>query len=76
MYINVIIGIYYCPDSKEYSQIIEHIQGLPLVTKPDIFGLHENADLIKERRESELLLNSVIKTQVNLNNNIYIYIAT
>lgn len=61
----VIIGIYYCPDLKEYDQIMEHIRGLPLVTKPDIFGLHENADLIKERQESELLLNSVLKTQVS-----------
>lgn len=61
----IILGIYYCPDLKEYDQIIEYIQSLPLVTKPDIFGLHENADLIKERQESELLLNSVLKTQVN-----------
>lgn len=45
---------------------MEHIQKFPLITKPDIFGLHENADLIKERQESELLLNSVLKTQVNL----------
>lgn len=63
--INVIIGIYYCPDLKEYDQIMEHIRGLPLAAKPDIFGLHENADLIKERQESELLLNSVLKTQVS-----------
>lgn len=45
---------------------MEHIQKFPLITKPDIFGLHENADLIKERQESELLLNSVLKTEVNL----------
>lgn len=63
------IGIYCCPDLKEYDQIMEHIQGFPLTTKPDIFGLHENADLIKERQESELLLNSVLKTQVSLFNN-------
>lgn len=66
-------GIYYCPDLKEYDQFMDHIQGLPLVTKPVIFGLHDNADLIKERQESELLLNSVLKTQVNLpNNNHYV----
>lgn len=59
-------GIYYCPDYKEYNRILDHIQELPLVTKPNVFGLHENADLIKERQESNLLLDSVLKTQVNL----------
>lgn len=44
---------------------MEYILGLPLATKPDIFGLHENSDLIKERQESELLLNSILKTQVS-----------
>jgi len=61
-----VLGIYCCPDLKEYDQIIEHILRFPLITKPEIFGLHENADLIKERQESELLLDSVLKTQVNL----------
>jgi len=61
----LIIGVYCCPDLKEYDHILEHIQGFPLVTKPEIFGLHENADFIRERHESELLLNSVLKTQVN-----------
>lgn len=61
----VILGVYCCPDLKEYDQILEHIQGFPLITKPEIFGLHENADLIRERQESELILNSVLKTQVN-----------
>uniref|UniRef100_A0A2S2QA36 Dynein heavy chain 7, axonemal n=1 Tax=Sipha flava TaxID=143950 RepID=A0A2S2QA36_9HEMI len=56
-------GIYHCPDLKEYDQFLERIQGLPLVTKPSIFGLHENADLIKERQETEILLDSVLKTQ-------------
>lgn len=59
-------GIYYCPDLKEYDKFLEYIQELPLVTKPDIFGLHENADLIKERQENDLLLSAVLKTQVNL----------
>lgn len=59
-----ILGVYVCPDMKDYNQIMEHIQQFPFVTKPDIFGLHENADLIKERQESELLLDSVLKTQV------------
>lgn len=60
----IILGVYYCPDSKEYDQFIQYIQGLPLVTKPHILGLHKNAALFKERQESELLLNSVLNLQV------------
>jgi len=65
LFICVILGVYCCPDLKEYDQILEHILGFPLVTKPEIFGLHENADLIRERQETEIILNSVLKTQVN-----------
>ncbi|XP_050432703.1 dynein axonemal heavy chain 7-like isoform X2 [Adelges cooleyi] len=54
---------YYCPDMTEYEEFIEYIHSLPQVTKPSVFGLHENADLIKERQESDVLLNSVVKTQ-------------
>jgi len=71
---NIFLGIYYCPGYKEYNQIVDHIQELPLVTKPNIFGLHENADLIKERQESESLLHSVLKTQVNLIKNYCLYV--
>lgn len=63
-HLRVILGIYYCPDFKDYNLIIKHIQEFPAVTKPNIFGLHENADLIKEYQESQLLLNSVLNTQV------------
>lgn len=66
VYLCYSIGVYCCPDLKEYDQILEHIQGFPLITKPEIFGLHENADLIRERQESEIILNSVLKTQVNI----------
>lgn len=59
-----VLDVYVCPNLKDYNQIMEHIQRFPLVTKPDIFGLHENTDLIKDRQESELLLDSVLKTQV------------
>ncbi|VVC38387.1 Dynein heavy chain, domain-2,Dynein heavy chain domain,Dynein heavy chain, P-loop containing D4 domain,P- [Cinara cedri] len=56
-------GIYYCPDLKEHIEFVEHIQKLPAVTQPETFGLHENADLIKEYQESELLLTSILNTQ-------------
>ena len=31
-----------CTTVKEY---LEHIRGYPIVPKPEIFGLHENADI-------------------------------
>lgn len=43
---------------------MKYIQELPLITRPSIFGMNENADLIKAQQESDGLLTSVLSTQV------------
>lgn len=57
-------GIYYCPNFEKYDEFLEYIQELPLINHPSIFGMNENADLIKEQQESDCLLTSVLSTQV------------
>lgn len=57
-------GTYYCPNLKKYDQFVDYIQELPSITRPSIFGMNENADLIKEQQESDILLTSVLSTQV------------
>ncbi|XP_026815944.1 dynein heavy chain 7, axonemal-like [Rhopalosiphum maidis] len=56
-------GTYYCPNFKKYDQFVDYIQDLPSITRPSIFGMNENADLIKEQQESDILLTSVLSTQ-------------
>jgi dynein heavy chain len=38
-------GIYYAPTNSTIDKYIEYIDNLPLVEKPEVFGLHENANI-------------------------------
>ena len=59
-------GIYRLPESMDYEGCIEYIRGLPLSQLPEVFGLHQNADITKDNRESMQLLNGVLLTQTQL----------
>ncbi|XP_051173104.1 dynein axonemal heavy chain 7-like isoform X2 [Leptopilina boulardi] len=55
--------IYYCPNAKEYEVYLEYSKKLPLITSPSVFGMNENADIIKDQNETELLFSSLLLTQ-------------
>ena len=59
-------GIYIVPEECEYQDYIEHIKKFPLLAMPEVFGLHENADITKDQQEVDLLLSSILCTQVNV----------
>jgi len=40
-----ILGIYYAPMSDKLSDYQEFIDQLPLSDEPEIFGMHENANI-------------------------------
>lgn len=45
-------GDYVMPRSMEYNAVLEHIRAFPLIAKPEVFGLHENADITKDNKEA------------------------
>lgn len=45
-------GDYRMPPSMDYNSVLEHIKALPLIAKPEVFGLHENADITKDNKET------------------------
>lgn len=56
--------LYYIPSVSEYSQFLDYVRELPMTTAPSVFGMHENADIIKDQQESYLMLSSILTTQV------------
>jgi dynein heavy chain, axonemal len=45
--------LYYSPANLEnQNDYLEYIRGLPLNPRPEIFGLHDNADITKDNQET------------------------
>lgn len=58
-------GIYYAPADGRYNDYLEHIKAFPLISMPEVIGLHENADITKDQTESELFCSAVTLTQIS-----------
>lgn len=56
---------YYAPKLKEYEAYLDYTRNLPLLAHPSVFGLHENADIMKDQKETDTLLTNTLKTQVS-----------
>ncbi|XP_042293782.1 dynein axonemal heavy chain 3 [Sceloporus undulatus] len=55
-------GEYYIPPCGTYQSYIDYLRSLPISTHPDVFGLHENADITKDNQETNLLFNGILLT--------------
>jgi dynein heavy chain len=56
-------GTYYCPEPGEYENYMLYIQSLPVNSDPEVFGLHENADIVTAQNECYSLLETVLEIQ-------------
>ncbi|XP_062999548.1 dynein axonemal heavy chain 3 [Elgaria multicarinata webbii] len=55
-------GEYYIPPNGTYQSYIDYLRSLPISTHPEVFGLHDNADITKDNQETNLLFNGVLLT--------------
>ncbi|XP_076302983.1 dynein axonemal heavy chain 7 [Lasioglossum baleicum] len=55
--------IYYCPTVREHEAFLEYTRSLPLIVAPSVFGMNENADIIKDQQETGTLFSSLLLTQ-------------
>ncbi|KAG8454285.1 hypothetical protein GDO86_000797 [Hymenochirus boettgeri] len=56
-------GIYFSPDADSLQSFRDYIENLPLTDDPEIFGMHENANLAFQRKETSTLINTVLDVQ-------------
>ena len=45
-------GLYYSPEVGPYESYLTYIRSLPMIPNPEVFGLHENADITKDNQET------------------------
>uniref|UniRef100_A0A8C2VP56 Dynein axonemal heavy chain 3 n=1 Tax=Chinchilla lanigera TaxID=34839 RepID=A0A8C2VP56_CHILA len=53
---------YYIPPYGSYQSYIEYLRTLPITAHPEVFGLHENADITKDNQETNQLFQGVLLT--------------
>ncbi len=57
-------GIYYAPRTGSLQAYKDYIRTLPFIESPEVFGLHENADISSAMLETQLLLATSLSLQV------------
>ena len=51
----IFTGIYYAPDLPTLQEYRDYIEILPIVDEPEIFGMHENANIAFQVRIQKFL---------------------
>eukprot|EP00055_Hartaetosiga_balthica_P018142 m.129163 g.129163 ORF g.129163 m.129163 type:complete len:2586 (+) comp9459_c1_seq4:2-7759(+) len=55
-------GTYFSPSKGSYESYLDYIKSLPVIPHPEVFGLHENADITKDQKETNELFTSILLT--------------
>ncbi|XP_037670654.1 dynein heavy chain 3, axonemal isoform X2 [Choloepus didactylus] len=53
---------YYIPPHGSSQSYIDYLRSLPITAHPEVFGLHENADITKDNQETNQLFEGVLLT--------------
>ncbi|KAF4522383.1 hypothetical protein B566_EDAN012965 [Ephemera danica] len=56
-------GVYHMPEETLQEGCISCIQTMPLTARPELFGLHDNAEITKEMKETQEFLDGALETQ-------------
>jgi len=53
-------GLFYCPSASAQDDFLNYLRGLPIMTPPEVFGLHGNCEITCAEAESLALLEDVL----------------
>jgi dynein heavy chain len=56
-------GTYFVPPPGDKDHYLKYIETLPNITGPEVFGLHDNAEITTAQNEASLLLETVLYMQ-------------
>lgn len=56
-------GLYVIPSTGGYDTYLEYMAGLPQLESPEVFGLHENATITMDLKQTQELLDTLLLTQ-------------
>eukprot|EP00826_Nyctotherus_ovalis_P054435 TRINITY_DN7126_c0_g3_i1.p2 TRINITY_DN7126_c0_g3~~TRINITY_DN7126_c0_g3_i1.p2 ORF type:complete len:231 (-),score=81.67 TRINITY_DN7126_c0_g3_i1:132-797(-) len=56
-------GIYYSPIAGRRKDYLGYIEQLPRVSHPEVFGMHENAEIITAQAETRSILETILNSQ-------------
>uniref|UniRef100_A0A8C8W0I7 Dynein, axonemal, heavy chain 6 n=1 Tax=Peromyscus maniculatus bairdii TaxID=230844 RepID=A0A8C8W0I7_PERMB len=56
-------GIYFSPLADSLQEFKDYIEDLPLIDDPEIFGMHENANLVFQYKETNTLITTILEVQ-------------
>ncbi|KAM6202366.1 dynein axonemal heavy chain 6 [Rhynchocyon petersi] len=56
-------GIYFAPLADSLQEFKDYIEKLPLIDDPEVFGMHENANLAFQYKETNTLINTILEVQ-------------
>jgi dynein heavy chain len=53
-------GLYYAPDESEIQVVRDYVRQLPVEDRPEVFGLHPNAAITFQQKESKALISTIV----------------
>ena len=57
------IGVYFAPEADSIQAFRDYIESLPYNDEPEIFGLHENANIAFQTQETHAMISTVLDVQ-------------
>jgi dynein heavy chain len=56
-------GTYFAPESDTLKQYRDYIDSLPIIDDPEIFGMHQNANITYQVQETSYLITAILDVQ-------------